>query len=152
NAVIKNMFRVRYDYAIDFNRPDRAEFFFAAWREIAFHTHGVLDETRAFRANRGVGLDPNVTHLDFQEVSATLELAHPNRLSVFGEVPFRMIQIRGRFIDNDEFGSFDEPSRLTDPHENNEDSQTTGGNLSDVVLGLKYALVAQPDCALTFQL
>jgi hypothetical protein len=152
NAIPKSMFRVRYDYMFDFNQPDRAEFFLAAWREISFHPHGILNQQGTFQTvptNGGKGMDPISQAINLQEISAYLELAHGDRMSVFAEIPFRTLSILKSFHDNDA-GAFPEPG-VGDPHENLEDSQTTAGNIGDVILGFKYALLADPERYLTFQ-
>src|SRR5262245_18597628 len=41
SAIPKNTLRLRYDAAFDINRPDRAEFYYATWHELALHLHGI---------------------------------------------------------------------------------------------------------------
>jgi hypothetical protein len=161
NAIPMSMFRLRYDAAWHLNRPDRAEYFYATWKELSFHPHGV---------NRGGAFfDPNAqgpsqlpTNVNFQDVASYLEYAFGHRFSVFAEVPVRFNGFHDLAEDNPESeakrnpanfpapGSpfFPEPGSrgVENPHENN-----NPGGLSDINLGFKAALLADPCQYLTFQ-
>ncbi|MFL5338820.1 MAG: hypothetical protein ACJ8F7_01530 [Gemmataceae bacterium] len=143
---------MRYDYGFDKNRPDKAEYFYAAWREISFHPHGILGQAGQFQGNVGRGLDPLPGRVDFQEISGYLELAAAGRASAFVEVPFRILRLSNLFLDQpkDNFATDPEP-RAPDPHESLEQAQTNAGGLSDVVLGFKLAILRDPDRYFTFQ-
>jgi hypothetical protein len=103
------MFRLRFDAAYDDNRPDRAEFFYA--------------KCGCFRGSPGPPLGES--SVNFQDVSAYLEVAFGNRFSAFVEVPVR-------FLDP-------ELNRVSD-------------GLADSNAGFKWAFVACEDRYLTFQL
>lgn len=162
SAIPKTLFRLRYDAAFNINRPDRAEYFYATWKELSFHPHGVT-------GGGGIFFDPNAqgptqlpAHVNFQEVSAYFEYAFANRLSAFVEVPVRFVHFLDIQEDNPESerkqnprnlpapGSpfFPEPGQrgVENPNENN-----TPGGLSDIHVGFKAALLADPDQYLTFQ-
>jgi hypothetical protein len=124
SAIPVSQFRVRYDAAFDDNRPDRADFFYP--------------KCGCFRA---AGLDPNAPgpgtqsarKVDYQELSAYLEIAANERLSGFVEIPFRWVDI-----------AFSNPGGPVNPNDFH-------GGLSDVNFGFKYAAVYTPDTVLTFQ-
>jgi hypothetical protein len=150
SAIPKSMFRLRYDAGFDMNHPDRAEFFYAAWKELSFHPHGVN--------GNGVIFDPKARgpeqlpgRLDFQDVSTYLELAYNNRLSAFVEIPTRFVDFDNIQEDPDtermpNGGFFPEPrAENTKPPHNNV------GGLSDIQFGFKAALLADLDRYLTFQ-
>jgi hypothetical protein len=73
SAIPANTFRLRYDTAYGNNRPSRAEVFYA--RGAPF----------------GPGLPVPETSVDYQDISAYLELALDECTSVFGELPVRFI-------------------------------------------------------------
>jgi hypothetical protein len=125
------MFRLRFDAGYDLNRPDRAEFFYAEWHNLGVVPHGingdgVFFDPRARGPNRLPG------NVNYQGVSAYLEYAFGDRLSVFGEVPYRTINFK--HLDED-----------TPPGDNNPNG------FSDLIFGFKAALLASPDQYLTFQ-
>lgn len=113
-AIPTTQLRFRFDAGYDNNRPDRAEFFYA--------------KCGCFRI---AGLDPRAagpplteSRVDFQDISAYLEVATSKRLSFFVETPVRFLN----------------------PEQN---ANTTG--YADMNAGFKYAFVADPDRFLTFQ-
>jgi hypothetical protein len=110
NAVPKTMFRLRYDAAYDDNRPDRAEFFYP--------------KCGCF-GGKAPGPPLAETSVDYQDISAYLELAYANRFSGFVEVPVRFLN----------------PERNRD---------FTG--IGDMNAGFKWAFVASEARFLTFQL
>ncbi len=150
-AIPKSNLRIRFDQGFDMNRPDRAEFFYAAWREIQFHPHGIGGGASSIQNVQGRGLDPLPADLNYQEVSAALELAAGRRWSAFIEVPFRMLQMSNLFSDEGAHPG-DEPQIPGDPHEALELFGTNFGGLSDIVLGGKAAIIAEPDRYWTVQL
>jgi len=154
NAIPKTMFRLRYDNARDINRPDRAEYLYATWKEMSFHQHGIL-KNGVFQ---GVFFDPNAQgpvqspgNLNMQEISGYMEYAVSNRLSGFVDVPVRFLHFRGLQEGGDETPSNDQGvPGLHEQGENNNPANTPGG-LSDFQFGFKYAVLASPDQYLTFQ-
>jgi hypothetical protein len=161
SAIPKTMFRLRYDAAFNDNRPDRAEYFYATWREIAFHPHGINGE--------GVVFDPKAhgptilpSSVNFQEVSSYLEYAFNCRLSAFAEIPVRYVNFRHPQEDNPESEIKQNPANFPAPGspffpepgirgmENPTENKNPTG-LGDIYLGFKFAFVADPDRYLTFQ-
>lgn len=138
--------RLRYDAGFGMNRPDRAEYFYAAWQELSFHPHGVQ--------NGGVFFDPKArgpailaSRLDYQEASAYGEYAFSNRLSAFVDTPFR-------YVDFDHILEDPDREAFREPLKENVDSanpHTNFNGLSDIQVGFKAALVADPNQYLTFQ-
>jgi len=119
------MFRLRYDVANDNAYGDRGEYFYA--------------KCGCFRQ---ANLDPNAagpgglnTSVDSQTLSAYMEYATSERFSIFADLPVR-------FVD---FSSLPDPGG-TMP------SPGSDGGLGDMNAGFKYALIADPDEYLTFQL
>ena len=151
SAIPKTMFRLRYDAGFDVNRPDRAEFFYAAWRELSFHPHGI-NGNGAFFDPKARGPETLPGNLDYQELSSYLEIAFNNRFSAFVDIPVRWLSFRNIQEEPDtermpNGGFFPEPRE-----ENTEPMQTRTGGLYDIQAGFKYALLADPDRYLTFQL
>jgi hypothetical protein len=138
--------RLRYDAGFGMNRPDRAEFFYAAWKELSFHPHAVQGGGVFFDA-KARGPEIISSNLDFQEASAYGEYAFSNRFSAFADVPFRYVHWSNILEDPDR-EAFREPLgenvREATPH-------TNFDGLSDIQVGFKAALVADPDQYLTFQ-
>jgi hypothetical protein len=127
------MFRLRFDAGYDLNRPDRAEFFYAEWHNLSVAPHGINGDGVFFdpRARGPAKLPGNV---NYQGYSAYLEYAFGDRLSVFGEVPYRTINFKHLE---------DEPVP--------EGGSNNPNGFSDLQFGFKAALVACPDRYLTFQ-
>jgi hypothetical protein len=73
SALPLSLFRFRYDAAYDNNRPTRAEFFYAQG------------------APGGPGTPKPETRIDYQDVSAYLELAPSSCFSAFVELPVRFL-------------------------------------------------------------
>jgi len=90
NAIPRTMFRLRYDAGFDMNRPDRAEYFYAEWRELSFHPHGIQNGGVYFDA-RAKGPEQLPTSIDYQEASGYLEYAPTNRFSAFVDAPYRFL-------------------------------------------------------------
>ena len=118
-AVPVNMFRLRFDSAYGDNRPDRAEFFYA--------------KCGCFRAVPvAMGGDPKApgpplpeTNVDYQEVTAYLELALNKRFSAFVEVPYMFL---------------------------NPDANANVNGFNDMNAGFKFAFIAEDDLFASFQL
>lgn len=102
-----SQFRLRYDAAYNNNRPTRAEYFYAKGRGI------------------GPGLREPESQVDYQDVSAYLEVTARPRLSVFAEVPVRFL---------------------------NPELNANHAGLADMNGGFKYAFVRTDDLIATFQL
>jgi hypothetical protein len=105
-AIPGNVFRFRFDAAYDDNRPTRAEFFYPKGAPL------------------GPGLPEPERRVDFQELSAYLELAASDRLSGFLNVPVRFLN----------------PERNADHW-----------GFSDLDAGIKYAFLSNEDRVATFQ-
>jgi hypothetical protein len=127
SAIPRTYFRVRYDDAYDDNRPDRAEFFYAKPGGFARlpHNNPLFDPTA--RGPAHPHFFPNIIgdpRVDYQEVSAYLEVAPRPNLSAFIEMPARFV---------------------------NPTLYANSGGFSDINMGFKYAFVAEPDRFYTFQ-
>ncbi len=146
NAQIRNIFRLRFDAGFDLNRPDRAEYFYGSWGELSDHPHGIKNENKILPAphNRGPLRSPQ--SVNYQEANAYIELQSSDRLSVFAELPFRFVQLKGAIEPNEPDG-FDSPG--FDDRE--EHSPKSPQGFSDMQLGFKFALVNDPNFVLTFQ-
>jgi hypothetical protein len=112
-------FRLRFDAAYDDNRPDRAEFFYAKCGCFANPAlpPGVFDP-------KAPGPRLTETSVDYQDITAYLEVAASDRFSGFVEVPFRFL--------------------------NPEQNENTSG-IADMNAGFKFALVARDNQYFTFQ-
>jgi hypothetical protein len=97
DAIVSSQVRFRFDAGFDNNRPDRAEFFYAAC---------------GCNGSPAAGPAPGVVlHLNFQQLYMRGEYAPVRRFSVFAEVPIRWIQPQ-QFVANT--GSFGNHSGLSD--------------------------------------
>ncbi len=160
SAIPKSMIRLRYDAGFDMNRPDRAEYFYATWRELSFHPHGIN--------GHGVFFDPKARgpvqlpgKVDYQEVSSYFEYAVNDRFSAFVDVPFRDIDFDNLQEDNPESEAKRNPANapargsrfFPEPENGRVDAapHTNFDGISDIQLGFKAALLADPDQYLTFQ-
>jgi hypothetical protein len=123
DAIVSSQIRVRFDAGFDDNRPDRAEFFYAACGCNGFPAAG---------PQPGAAL-----HLNFQQLYMRGEYAPVKRFSVFAEIPIRWIQPQ-QFA----FATVQPP---TVPFGNQ-------AGLSDVQAGFKFAVLASSKHYLTFQL
>lgn len=78
NAIVGSQIRLRFDAGFDNNRPDRAEFFYAAC---------------GCNGPPARGPQPGlVLHLNFQQLYMRAEYAPVKRFSLFAEVPVRWVQ------------------------------------------------------------
>jgi len=82
---------------------------------------------------------PVLRRLDYQEVSMYLESAFSRRFSVFAELPFRFINL-------------DTPQINIPPYLEQRAGTITERGLSDINFGFKYAVIANRDRFVTFQL
>jgi hypothetical protein len=78
DAIISSQIRIRFDAGFDDNRPDRAEFFYAACGCLLGNAKGPAP-----------GL---VAHLNFQQLYMRGEYAPFKRFSAFVEIPVRWVQ------------------------------------------------------------
>jgi hypothetical protein len=113
SAIPVTQFRFRYDSSYRNNRPDRAEFFYAKC--------GCFRDLGDFDAPGPPLLE---TSVDYQDLSAYLEVAATERLSGFVELPVRFI---------------------------NPEQNANSAGLADMYAGVKYALIADPCRYVTFQ-
>ena len=146
-AIPMTQFRLRYDNAQNINRPDRAEFIYAAWKELSFHTHGVLKNgvfQNEILVPNALGPIQAPGQLNMQEISGYLEYAFSNRFSAFVDIPVRFLHFHGPQEGGDESDRND--NKVPGLHEQNEDNNpsNTPGGLSDLQFGFKYALLADP--------
>jgi hypothetical protein len=106
SAIPGDVFRLRFDASFDDNRPTRAEFFYPRGGPL------------------GPGLPEPEPRVNFQELSAYLELAPTERWSAFLSVPVRFLQ-----------------PEIGPDHD----------GLSDLDAGFKYAFLYDPERVGTFQ-
>jgi hypothetical protein len=128
DAGIQSQVRLRFDAGTGITAADRAEFFYAKCGCYRFlpADHPAFDPDAA-------GPGPGIANdLNFQQLYLQAEFGVSDRISLFGEVPFRWLQPQG-FVAGT--GAFADQS-----------------GLSDVRAGLKWALAAQDDLFVTAQL
>ena len=106
-AIPGNQFRLRFDAAYHNERPTRAEFFYARGAPL------------------GPGLPKKETSVDYQDITAYLEVALGRCTSVFADLPIRFL---------------------------NPDINNNTAGLADVNVGFKRALIYGDDCVASFQL
>ena len=106
-AIPGDLFRLRFDAAYDFTRATRAEFFYARAHPL------------------GPGLPRPEPSVDYQELSAYLEVAPSDRFSAFVELPWRFL---------------------------NPELNANANGFSDMNAGFKYAFLYRDDLVVTFQL
>lgn len=106
DAIPGNDFRLRFDAGYNFRRPTRAEFFYPK------------------PGPQGPGLPQPEPRIDYQDLSAYLELAVTDRLSGFVEVPWRFL---------------------------NPEVNPDHNGVGDMNAGVKYAFVDTPDRVATIQ-
>ncbi len=128
DAGIQSQIRLRFDSGTGITSADRAEFFYAKCGCFRFlpADHPAFDPDAA-------GPGPGIANdLNFQQLYVQAEFGLSDRVSVFGELPFRWLRPQGFVADT---GSFSNQS-----------------GLSDLRAGLKWALVARDDQFVTVQL
>jgi hypothetical protein len=152
SAIPSSRISLRYDGAFGYNRADRAEYFYGAWQELAFHTHGIRGQDGSFE---GTFFDPKARgpeqfpgKLNVEEATAAIEYAPSKCFSAFVEIPVRFLNFTN-IQEEPDTEAFREPN----PGDN---AIPPAGNdpagLSDIRFGFKYALIADPDRYLTTQL
>jgi hypothetical protein len=160
SAIPETMFRLRFDAASGMNSFDRAEYYFASWRELSFHIHGINGGGLFFdKTARGTPLF--VGDINWQEASGYLEYAFTKRFSMFINVPYKAVQFRN--VKNDDLGEaasppspipvqklFPEPDG-DDPENPDSTANQDSNGLGDISVGFKFALIASPDQYFTFQ-
>jgi len=129
SAIVRSRIRVRFDANYDDTSPDKAEFFYAKCGCFASPQAGSLFDPRARGPVHVSGSSPlskfmGQASINYQEVATYLEYAPTQRFSGFIELPARFIQ----------------PTL---------GSGTSG--FSDLNIGVKYALIANPNQYYTFQ-
>jgi hypothetical protein len=161
SAVPMTTFRLRYDSQSDFNRFDRATYFYAPWQELSFHPHPIVSRNGQqiigvqFADPRANGFDQFPGRLDQQQVAAYFEYAPVKWFSGFVNVPVRFVHT-SRLQEDPDTGNelpgggvkfFPEPGDkgALETFDNN-----TGG-MGDIDFGFKLAFIARPDRYLTFQ-
>ncbi len=158
NAIPMTMFRMRYDAGFNMNHPDRAEYFYAEWKEMSFHPHGINGDGVFLTDPKAKGPDQFPGRLDYQEASAYFEVAYNNRFSAFLDVPVRFVDFDNLLEDPDHESK---PTNLApnvgkpffpEPGPENKPLHNDLAGLSDLVVGAKAAVIAQPDRYLTLQL
>lgn len=148
SARVTNAFRLRFDAGFDANRPDRAEYFYGTWRNILDHPHAIkgTDQIISGVNNRGTIL--LAESVDFQEISAYLELAHEDKASVFAELPLRFLTLIG----DAEFPGAFTTREFRDAYNAAEASgKRSPQGVSDLQVGFKYGMLDDPDMLLTLQ-
>jgi hypothetical protein len=124
SAIPRSYVRVRYDDAYGNNRPDRAEYFYPQCGCYFAGNSGSLPLATRNAALQRFGPARPEKNIDFQELSTYVEYAPAFNMSAFVEVPVRFI----------------------DPTVNN-----NAYGFGDMILGFKYAFLADPDFFYTFQ-
>jgi len=153
DAIPQTVFKLRFDSEDGINQFDRADYMFGTWREGSFHTHALVGGG----AVRGTFLDPKATGsqiisnaVDDKLLSATMEYAFSQRLSVFVDVPFQFVHFGPNIEDGPADQTKAEQTQFPESEVRNAKSDPDG--MGDVQFGFKYAFVAEPDWRyLTFQ-
>jgi hypothetical protein len=128
DATIGSQIRVRYDIGSEIDAVDRAEFFYGkcgCYRGLPT-THVAYDPDAP---GPGPGV---VTDLDYRQLNLLVEIAAGERLTIFGELPYRWIEPKAFAAGT---GSFSDQS-----------------GISDLRAGAKLGLVANERTALTLLL
>lgn len=128
NAIVGTQIQLRYDVALEANSPDRAEFIYGKCG--CFAVLGADPDAPGPVGTLPAGADPLTTplietSLDFQEIVLDGEYAFHDRVSVFAEIPLRIV--RGDVIPD-------------------------GSGIGDIQAGFKVAAVADEERYVTFQL
>jgi len=125
SAVPRSNIRLRYDDAYGNNRPDRAEYFYPQCGCWFFKSPNTVLTPGQLNARRAFGPPlPEKNIKNFQEYSTYVEYAPLPHMSVFVDVPVRYI---------------------------NPEVNRNAVGFGDMILGFKYAFIAQPDAFYTFQ-
>ena len=153
SAIPKTTFRLRYDAGVGMDRPDRAAFFYAAWAELAFHNHGIVNGRApgVFFDPKGQGPAILPKTVNYQEVSSYFEVAVNNRFSVFLDVPFRSTHLNGNAEDPADRNGIDNDVDEAKEGLAEQLQRERSNGISDIQFGFKYAFLASCDEYLTFQ-
>jgi len=111
NPIPFTNFRLRFDAAYNMDRPDRAEFFYA--------------KCGCFGPPAKGPPQPNETRIDYQDISAYVEVATSASFSAFLEAPYRFL---------------------------NPAVNDNASGFGDLKAGFKWAFLSQPDLVTSFQL
>ncbi len=131
DATIGSQVRLRYDFGVGNATPDLAEFFYA---KCGCFRLGPTDNPNFDPAAPGPFETGAVTDLEFQQVYLQAEVAFNNRLSLLADLPFRSINPIA-------FAPASRPDGFP--------SSSLG--LSDIRLGVKYAVVSEDRGVVTLQ-
>jgi hypothetical protein len=124
SAIPRSNVRVRYDDAYGNNRPDRAEYFYPQCGCFFAGNSSSLPLGTRNAALQRFGPAKPEKNVDYQELSTYVEYAPRYNMSAFVEVPVRFINPT---VNRNAYG------------------------FSDMILGFKYAFLADPDFFYTFQ-
>ena len=127
DARIRTIFRARFDAGFNNIFPDRAEFFYA---QCGCFGRGAPGPGRPAGPN---GPATSATGVDYQEFWTYYEQAYSPNLSAFIDVPFRLVQFK-----------LDPAAQFGPNNPNGFLPISNAYGFSDIQLGLKYALVADP--------
>jgi len=132
NAIVGTEIRIRFDAAFNDQFPDRAEFLYGKCGCYAT----LLKPGDAGYDPKAPGPKPGIpNNVNFQALSFMGEYAPTRRFSVFANLPFRWLQPSGVVA----------PTGATQAFPN-------GAGISDIMVGLKYALLVNSHNYLTAQL
>ncbi len=122
SAIVRNLFRIRYDSSVNSDDPDRAEF--------------IYGKCLCFGAFGQDAASPGPGSLDFEEFELSLEHAFNRRFSVLLEIPFRRTDLTLTPGFEQAFGA----------------PVLQESGFGDVRAGFKYAFIADKNRYLTGQL
>jgi len=131
-AAPMTQFRMRYDDGINNKFPDRGEYFYAKCG--CFRSPALAGAAFDPQAKGPQGINASAS---YQDVRPYLEYALDRKLSIFTELPTRFVN----------FNSLPTPGGVT-----GQDPLGNTAGFSDMNIGFKYALIAEPDRYFTFQL
>jgi len=133
NAIVGNEVRVRFNAAFNDQFPDRAEFIYG---KCGCYRNPMLPPPPGPFDPNAPGPGPGIpNNVNFQTLSFMAEYAPIRRFSVFAELPIRWLQPSGVVP----------PGGATPAFSN-------GAGISDITLGLKYAMLVTEHNYLTAQL
>ncbi len=133
NAIVGNEVRVRFNAAFNDQFPDRAEFIYG---KCGCYRNPMLPPPPGPFDPNAPGPGPGIpNNVNFQTLSFMAEYAPIRRLSVFAELPIRWLQPSGVVPPGDAMPAF-----------------SNGAGISDITLGLKYAMLVTEHNYLTAQL
>ncbi len=167
SAIPRNTFRLRYDSMSDFNRFDRAAYFYAPWQELSFHTHPLVNQSGQLigvqpATSRANGFEQLPGRLDQQQIGVYLEYALNKRFSVFGNLPIRFVHTSQPLEEGQDSNIGAVPPTpqnplgrkfFQEPGSGNPDvaTQNNTGGVGDLDFGFKAAIIADPTRYLTVQ-